>query len=280
MNAAILILITLVCFFLGYRFYAKYLALNIFDLKDNQKTPAHIKADGIDFVPTKKSILWGHHFSSIAGAAPIVGPAVAVIWGWLPALLWIILGTIFMGAAHDFGALVVSMKHEGRSLASISGDLISKRVRNLFLMVVLFLVWMVIAVFALVIANLFISFPSSVLPVNFEIIVALMIGYFVNRKGGHILWPAVIAQFLLFVTIYLGSLYPIKLDGLSDSPLMLWVCFLLIYSFIASTLPVWALLQPRDYINSHQLVIGLVGYHLRCFYFTAPSGGSCFSKSP
>ena len=258
MNGAILILIILFCFFLGYRFYSRYLARYIFDLNEDQKTPAHLLNDGNDFLPTKKSILWGHHFSSIAGAAPIVGPSVAVIWGWLPAVLWIVVGTIFMGAAHDFAALVVSMKHQGRSLASLSGELISDRTRNLFLMVVLFLVWMVIAVFALVIANLFVSFPSSVLPVNFEIIVALLIGYFINRRGKSILLAAVAAQICLFIMIYLGSLYPISIDAYVDSPLMGWVWFLLIYSFIASTLPVWALLQPRDYINSHQLGIGLI----------------------
>lgn len=257
MNAAVLTLLTLLCFFIGYRFYAKYLGTNIFQINENEKTPAHTLEDGVDFVPTKKSILWGHHFSSIAGAAPIVGPAVAVIWGWLPALLWIILGTVFMGAAHDFGALIVSMKNKGQSLATVSGHLISKRVRNLFLIVILFLVWMVIAVFTLVIANLFINFPSSVLPVNFEIIVALLIGYFINKKKKNILGTAIATQVSLFIMIYLGTLYPISLSPFTDSPLMLWILLLLVYSFIASTLPVWALLQPRDYINSHQLIIGL-----------------------
>jgi carbon starvation protein len=257
MNAAGLILIVFICFLMGYRFYSRYLSQSIFSLRDDEITPAEELSDGSDFVPTQASILWGHHFSSIAGAAPIVGPAVAVIWGWLPALLWIVLGTIFMGAAHDFGSLVVSMRHKGQSLASLSGDLISPRVRNLFLMVVLFLVWMVIAVFALVIANLFVSFPSSVLPVNFQIIVALLIGIFVNRKGQKLLLPAILAQVCLYIAIYLGSLYPIQLDFLTDSPLLAWIVFLLIYSFFASTLPVWALLQPRDYINSHQLIIGL-----------------------
>ncbi|MEM7645560.1 MAG: carbon starvation protein A [Pseudomonadota bacterium] len=257
MNAAQILVAGLVTFLLGYRFYSRYLANQIFQINERDPAPAKKYQDGRDFVPTKLSILWGHHFSSIAGAAPIVGPAVAVIWGWLPALLWVVFGTLFLGAAHDFGALVLSMKYRGRSVASLSGDLVSKRVRLLFLTVVLFLVWMVIAVFALVIANLFIRFPSSVLPVNFEIFVALAIGYFINRKGRSILGPAVIAQILLFVMMYLGSLYPIRLDGLSSDPLLLWIVFLLIYSLIASVLPVWALLQPRDYINSHQLVIGL-----------------------
>ena len=265
MNAATLCLIVLTIFFLGYRFYSRFLSKRIFDLNDTLDTPAHLLKDDNDFVPTEKSVLWGHHFSSIAGAAPIVGPAVAVIWGWLPAIIWIALGSVFMGAAHDFGALVLSMRSRGSSIATVAGELLNPRVRNLLLVVVLFLVWMVLAVFALVIANLFVSFPSSVLPINFEIIVALLIGYFAHRKGKNILWFAIGAQIILFVMIYLGTLYPIKLDFLTSNPLMLWIVLLLLYSYVASVLPVWALLQPRDYINSHQLLIGLLALVLGVF---------------
>lgn len=258
MNAALLGLIGIIAFVLAYRFYLKFLSQKLFHLDELDRqgipTPAHEFRDDIDFVPTKNSVLMGHHFSSIAGAAPIVGPAVAAIWGWLPAFLWIILGVIFMGASHDFGALILSMKNKAGSMAQVSQNVVGNRVRNLFLFVIFFLVWMVIAVFALVIANLFIQFPSSVLPVNIEILVALCIGFFVSRKNKNLLIPSIIAQILLWVFIYLGTLYPISLG---DGALMKWVIFLLIYSFIASTLPVWTLLQPRDYINSHQLFIGL-----------------------
>lgn len=258
MNAAVLGLIGIISFALAYRFYLKFLSTKLFHLdeldQENLPTPAHSMRDDIDYVPTKTSVLLGHHFSSIAGAAPIVGPAIAAIWGWLPAFLWIVLGVIFMGASHDFGALVLSMKNKAGSMAQVSEHVIGKRVRNLFLFVIFFLVWMVIAVFALVIANLFIQFPSSVLPVNIEILVALAIGTLVSRKNKSLLAPSIIAQILLWVFIYLGTLYPITLG---DGALMKWVIFLLIYSFIASTLPVWTLLQPRDYINSHQLFIGL-----------------------
>lgn len=258
MNAAVLCLIGIVFFSLAFKFYAKFIANRLFDLEkldsENKSTPAHELRDDIDYVPTKSSVLFGHHFSSIAGAAPIVGPAVAAIWGWLPAFIWIVAGVILMGASHDFGALVLSMKHKAGSMAQVAEKIIGKRVRNLFLFVIFFLVWMVIAVFALVIANLFIQFPSSVLPVNLEIIVALAIGLFINKKNKGLLIPSIIAQILLWIFIYLGTIYPITLG---DHALMKWVVFLLVYSFIASTLPVWTLLQPRDYINSHQLFIGL-----------------------
>ncbi len=198
MNASVLIIFVFFCYFFGYRFYSKYLTEKLFELKNNNgTTPAENLNDNRDYVPTKKTVLWGHHFASIAGAAPIVGPAVAIIWGWVPALIWIVFGTLFMGAVHDFGALVLSMKQNGKSLATISGELISQRVKRLFLVVVLFLVWMVIAVFALVIANLFVSFPGSVLPVNFQILVALAIGFYFNRRGKKILIPSIIAQILL-----------------------------------------------------------------------------------
>ncbi|MCT4641837.1 MAG: carbon starvation protein A [Bacteriovoracaceae bacterium] len=262
MNAAIIVLIGLLAFVLAFKFYAKYIQQNIFLLdsydKNQKKTPAVEFEDGIDYVPTTKDVLLGHHFSSIAGAAPIVGPAVASIWGWLPAVIWIIFGVIFMGAVHDFGALVVSMEYQGRSLSSLSSDLLGKRVKNLFMIVVFFLVWMVIAVFALVIANLFISFPSSVIPVNFEIFIALIIGSFISRGNKRLFVPSIIAQIALLFMMYVGGEYPVSLKGFfGEYELFAWIVFLMVYSFIASVLPVTVLLQPRDYINGHQLIFGL-----------------------
>jgi carbon starvation protein len=261
MNAALLALIGLSAFILAYRFYGSFISHRIFGLTDlddkNEPTPAYELNDDVDYVPTKPAVLIGHHCSSIAGAAPIVGPAVAAIWGWAPAFLWIILGVIFIGACHDFGALVVSMKHKGNSIASVAEDLLGKRVRNLFLVVIFFLIWMVIAVFALVIANLFVSFPSAVLPVNFQIVIALAMGFLINKKGRSLTLPSIGAQICLYVLIYLGTKYPMGLGFLGDIELMAWMIILLVYSFIASVLPVWMLLQPRDYINGQQLAVGL-----------------------
>ena len=262
MNGALVGLVGLGFFLLAYRFYGTFIASKVFGLEEldrhNTPTPARAHEDGIDYVPTHKSILIGHHFSSIAGAAPIVGPAVAAIWGWVPALLWIIIGVIFMGACHDFGALVLSMHHRGNSMAYVAEEILGARIRNLFLLVIFFLIWMVIAVFALVIANLFVSFPSAVLPVNFEIIVAVLMGLLINKGGQSLKVPSILAQLTLFVMIYLGTKYPISLTPLfGENALMAWMVFLLLYSFVASVLPVWVLLQPRDYINGHQLVVGL-----------------------
>ena len=160
---------------MGYRFYASFIAHKIYAIQEiKDQVPAVEFEDGIDFVPTKKEILFGHHFTSIAGAAPIIGPCIAAYWGWLPALIWIVFGTIFMGAVHDFGALVISVREKGKTIADITGTIINKRVRTMFLIFVMMLSWLVLAVFAMAIAGLFVSIPSAVLPVNIEILLALI----------------------------------------------------------------------------------------------------------
>ncbi len=257
MNAALLAVIVLVLYILGYRFYSKFLADKIFRLSDDEVTPAHEKEDGIDFVPTNKHVLFGHHFASIAGAAPIIGPAIAIFWGWVPAILWVVFGTIFMGAVHDFSALVISAREKGRSIGDLADKFINGRARTLFLLIVYFLIFFVIAVFAYAIAALFVAFPSSVLPVNFQIIVAVAIGFLFYKKGVPILWPSIIALITLYFMIWLGTKVPIELPAVMGSQIVTWIILLLIYSFIASVLPVWTLLQPRDYINGHQLFLGL-----------------------
>ena len=261
MNSAVLALIGLICFGLGYKYYSRFIEKKIYGLNQGDTiTPAHEFEDGIDFVPTKRNILFGHHFTSIAGAAPIIGPCIAAYWGWLPAILWVVLGTIFMGAVHDFGALVVSLKEKGRSIADITSTVINPRARLMFLIFVMLLTWLVLAVFAMAIAGLFKAFPTSVLPINIEIIVALFIGYLIYKKGMDALIPSIIALVILYLFVYIGTTTPISLVTLgvaSENVQTTWIIFLFIYSFIASLLPVWLLLQPRDFINSHQLIVGL-----------------------
>ena len=260
MNSAYLAAIALLSFYLGYRFYSRFISDKILGLDEDITTPAHEFNDGVDFVPTKRHILFGHHFTSIAGAAPIIGPCIAAYWGWLPALLWIIFGTIFMGAVHDFGALVVSLKEKGRSIADITSMVINPRVRLMFLIFVMLLTWLVLAVFAMAIAGLFQAVPTSILPINIEIIVALFIGYLIYKKGIDALLPSIIALGILYLFVWLGTMYPISLTSFgiaSENVQTIWILFLFTYSAIASLLPVWLLLQPRDFINSHQLIVGL-----------------------
>ncbi|MEZ5987518.1 MAG: carbon starvation protein A [Planctomycetota bacterium] len=275
--AAILALAAFLAFILGYRFWAARVGRRIFDDRDEVVTPAHELEDGKDYVPTKASILFGHHFTSVAGAAPIIGPCVAAYWGWLPAFLWIVLGAVFMGAVHDFGALVVSARERGRSIADVAGRVVSPRIRAMFLCFVLVLTWLVLAVFAIAIAGQFLAIPSSVLPINIEIIVALVIGWLIYVRKVDALWPSLIALVVLYVFVWIGTEVPLDAKELflpagfdhtaegadavmvhaRSSATTLWVVFLFVYSAIASLLPVWMLLQPRDYINSHQLFVGL-----------------------
>ena len=268
MSSLLLVIIGFSTFFIGYKIYSRYLAINLFEINDQSvNLPSKDMQDGLDYYPTKKHILFGHHFTSIAGAAPIIEPCVAAYWGWLPALVWILFGTIFMGAVHDFGSLVTSVKEKGRSIADIASFTISKRARMMFLIFVLFLVWLVLAVFAMAIADLFVSVPTSVIPINIQIIIALAMGVLLNKKNMNGLVLSIISVIFLYFFIWVGSNNPISLSSsLSTVELKnIWIILLFLYSAIASLLPVWVLLQPRDYINSHQLFIGLALLFLGIF---------------
>ena len=258
--AAVAAALILGAFVLAYRFYARFVGQRVYDDREDFVTPAHELEDGVDYVPTQRAVLFGHHFTSIAGAAPIIGPCVAAYWGWGPALAWVVLGTIFMGATHDFGALVASVREKGRSIADITAGTISPRVRILFMCFVLVLVWLVLAVFSMAIAGLFVSQPTSVIPINVQIIVAVVIGWLVYKRRVKLLVPSLIALAILYFFVWVGTKVPVDFVAMGydqHTVTTAWIFFLLVYSAIASLLPVWLLLQPRDYINSHQLLVGL-----------------------
>lgn len=259
MSAILLAALGLGAFALGYVFYSKFIAEKIYRLDPDFVTPAHAMEDGVDYVPTNKFVLWGHHFTSVAGAAPIIGPAIAVIWGWLPAFLWVVFGTIFFAGVHDAGAIWASIRNKARSVGALTEDVVGPRARSLFMIVIFLLLLMVNAVFGVAIARLLISYPSSVLPSWSAIAVALVIGYLIYRRGVGLLWPSVIGVVVLYLTIYLGDFVPVSLTegafGLAANAQ--WIILLFIYAAVASLLPVWLLLQPRDYINGLQLFVGL-----------------------
>jgi carbon starvation protein len=262
MNAAALALGVFAAFAVGYRYYSRFLADKVFGLARDEPVPAVELRDDVDYVPTKKHVLWGHHFTSIAGAAPIVGPALAVIWGWLPALVWITLGTLFMGATHDLSALVISLRHRGRSIGDVAGRVLSSRSRALFLLILIFLLWIVLAVFAYVIATLFVESPGSIFPINVQIVVAVVLGWLVYRRGVSLLVPSLVGYAVLLVSVFYGNAFAEAFPVLTRVTVTDWVWFLMIYAYVASVLPVWLLLQPRDYLNSHQLVTGLAALTL------------------
>ncbi|MDM5317580.1 carbon starvation protein A [Fictibacillus sp. b24] len=301
MNSVWLAIIGMLMFAFGYKYYSKFVAEKIYKLDPNYVTPAHKYNDGVDFVPTNKFVLWGHHFSSVAGASPIVGPAIALYWGWLPAFLWVIFGTVFAAGIHDFGTLVLSARHKGQSVGSITSTIIGKRAKIMFLFIILILMLMVNAVFAWVISNLFIKFPASVLPVFIEIPLAVWIGYAVYKRKKEMLIPSIIALVIMYGTAILSSKIPaLQIDlvkyfggaeaaglfglGAVGSAFLVWIVILMVYCYISSVLPVWKLLQPRDYINSHQLVVGLLMLYLGLVFLqpkiTAPAVNAAAGDVP
>lgn len=282
MQASWVAALSLILFYIGYRYYSRFLAEKIYRLNPDYMTPAHEFEDGVDYVPANKFVLLGHHFTSIAGAAPIVGPAIAVYWGWVPAMLWVVLGTLFAAGVHDFGTMVLSVRHKGQSIGTLADELIGRRARLLFLFIILILVLMVNAVFAWVISNLFISFPATVLSIFIQIPLAIWIGFRAYRASGGMLIPSIIVLVVMYFTAIVASYVPalqidlvsyfggeesIVLMGLSgvEMAFLVWIAVLMVYVYFASTLPVWMLLQPRDLINAYQLLLGLAILYLGLF---------------
>ncbi len=281
MTPVVIAVLVLCLYLLFYRFYARgFLAVRVFALDAEAPTPAHTLRDDVDYMPTNKYVLFGHHFASVAGLAPMLGPAIAVIWGWAPALLWVVLGTLLVGAVHDFSALVLSIRHKGKSVGTISRDVISPRTRLLFLLVIFFLVSLAMGVFVLVIAGLFAApdaanipvsaHPEAVFPTYSLMLIAMVIGFLIHRKQ-MLLWPLIGVGFcLMLITTWLGLSIPVT--GVSASA---WTWTLLIYAFAASVLPVWLLLQPRDFLNSlllySALFLMLAGFFLMSPDWAAPA---------
>lgn len=253
---------SLILYIIAYNTYGKWLSQKIFNLDSRACVPSVEMEDGDDFVPTKKGIVFGHHFTSIAGTGPIVGPALAVMWGWVPALLWVLFGSIFIGAVHDFGALVVSLRNKGQTVGDVAGKVITKRVRLLFLLILALALTLVLAIFGLVIAVVFRLYPAAITPCLIQIPLALIIGTIAHKKGFNILIPSIISLVVMYLSVVFGDIELVHgfNEILKGWSIMTWVAVLLVYSYVASVLPVWTLLQPRDYINSLQLIsaLGLV----------------------
>ena len=260
MSAIILLLLGLGGMAAGYFVYSRFIASRIYKLDPNFRTPAHEYEDGVDFVPTNRYVLWGHHFTSVAGAAPIVGPAIAVIWGWLPAFLWVVFGTIFFAGVHDSGALWASVRNRAKSVGALTGEVVGRRARTVFMIVIFLVLLMVNAVFGVVIAKLLINNPGAVVPVWGAIAVALVIGQLIYRRVIGLGLVSVLGVAALYSLIYVGPMVPVTLPdqvmGLSANAS--WILMLFAYAAVASLLPVWMLLQPRDYINGLQLFVGLI----------------------
>lgn len=253
MNGATVILFGLAWFIFSYIWYGNVIKKKVLNSSDNNITPSNEINDGIDFVPTNPQILFGHHFSSIAGAGPIVGPIFAfALFGWLPAMIWILVGSVFMGAVHDYTALIISVRNKGVSILEISDKVISKKARIIFTAFVWLTLVLVQAVFADLTARTLAEKPEIVIPTIGLIAIAMIFGWSTFRRKMNLILSTALSLILLFVLILLGNEFPIAL------PFDFWLILSIIYAIVAGTLPVWFLLQPRDYLSMYILIIGLL----------------------
>ncbi len=289
MTPALAALVALVVYALAYRLYSGWLARAVFHLDDARVTPAHSERDGVDYLPTRPSILFGHHFASITGLAPMLGPAVAVIWGWGPALVWVVLGAVLVGCVHDLAALVLSTRARGLSVGAVAEGVVGPRARSLFHAIIFFGITLAMGVFVFVIARLFSlelapghpGYPQAVLPSGLLMAVALVAGFLMEKRGLGLLPVATVGFCLELFGIQLGLWFPtLGLDPASWPGPAVWTGLLLAYALAASVLPVWSLLQPRDFLNALLLYLGLGLAYLGLFVANPAFDAPAFVPSP
>ncbi|WP_207586605.1 carbon starvation protein A [Halomontanus rarus] len=287
------VVFVLVTFTVGYIGYSKYLA-QLVELDDDRETPAHKHEDGQEYVPSKQPVLLGHHFSSVAGGAPIAGPLTAVAaFGWLPGLLWVAIGNPIFGAVHDFMALSSSIRHEGKSIGYIVGEYVGERGKNMLLWFAFLLVVLVVAAFVFLIAQVFNAYPPAATASVIYIALALLFGVYLYQFDGPFLPGAALFVAGVFAGVWVGIQYPIAMvgiDGLPEGTIVLlgdagawtwlplaeqinpnfaaWAVVTVLYSFVAAVLPVWVLLQPRDFLTSTLLYTGIGAMLLGVFVGT------------
>ncbi len=256
MNGLTLLLGASACFLGGYFLYSRMLG-KVLGIDPSRPTPAHTRRDGVDYVPAHPTVLFGHHFAAIAGAGPIVGPVLAAEFGWASVALWIVLGCIFIGAAHDMIALFLSVRHDGESIGTVIGDVLGKPGRILFLLFSWSALVLVLAEFTRQIAATFVADPAIATASLLFIAEAVVFGLCVYRLKMPVLWASLVFVPIMFGFVWVGNAFPLDvcaLTGMSKEGAQgLWTVVLLIYCFFASTMPVWLLLQPRDYLNAYLL---------------------------
>ncbi len=251
-NGVWLLIVAFITLGLGYRYYGNFVSRRL-GIDPSRETPAHTKKDGVDYVPAKAPVLLGHHFASIAGASPIIGPIAAAQFGWLPVVLWILIGGIFMGAVHDFASLVASVRHQGRSIGEVIEERIGRDGKRLFLIFSFFALILVVSAFLIIVAGTFVREPSAGTSSILFILLAIVFGTVIQSNKVNLIAASVIGVVLLFLCVWLGLQFPIELSFNT------WLTILVFYVFIAATTPVWILLQPRDYLNSYLLYFLMAG---------------------
>jgi carbon starvation protein len=263
MSALVLVLITMVLLAAAYNTYGSYISRRL-GMDEARKTPAHTMYDGVDYVPAKAPVLLGHHFASIAGAGPIVGPIFAAVFGWVPVYFWLLIGGVFIGSVHDLSSIMASIRHRGKSIGEIIEDHVGISGKKLFLIFSWSAMLLVIAVFTRIIANTFITVPATATASVLFIPLAVVFGFAIYRRNLPLGPTSLIGILLLFGCIYAGLKFPLTLS------FNMWVIILMGYVWVASVTPVWILLQPRDYLNSF-LLYALVAGGVVGIFFANPT---------
>lgn len=262
MSGVALTVFALMLFITAYKYYGAFISGKL-KIDDRNETPSHKMNDGVDYVPAKSPVLLGHHFASIAGAGPIVGPIIAASFGWVPVYIWVLVGAIFIGGVHDYLSIVASIRHKGKSIGQIIENYIGLNGKKLFLIFTWATLILVIAVFTVIVSDTFYAIPSAGTSSILFIILAVGFGLTIYRLKTPLWISSIIGVALLFLCIYAGHLFPLSLSK------ELWIWILLAYIFVASVTPVWILLQPRDYLNSFFLYAIMLGGIIGLF-FTMP----------
>lgn len=257
--SALLIGLAIVLFLSAYHSYGRMISRR-FGINDSKETPSHTLEDDIDYMPAKKPVLFGHQFASIAGAGPIIGPVLAAAFGWLPVFIWIIAGSIFIGGVHDYGSIIISVRHKGKSIGKIIEAYIGISGRTMFLIFAWATLILIMAVFSLVIADTFNHIPAAGTSSILFILIAMLFGYAIYKLKLPLFISSVVGVFLLFGAIVAGLEYPLQLDE------PIWMIILFGYVAVVSVAPVWVILQPRDYLNSFFLYSLLLGGILGIFF--------------
>ena len=258
----LIIIIGFLLYLILYFTYGKKIERDVVKASDSIEAPSKRLYDGVDYISARKEVLFGHHFASIAGAAPIIGPALAICWGWAPGLLWVWFGNIFIGAVHDYLALMASVRYDGKSIQFVASDLIGKRTGTAFYWIVFFLLILVVAAFGAIVGGMFVRTPAIASAYAWKILAGLTLGVLLYRVKMNFGVATIIGIAMLIAAIWLGTVTPIKLSYIT----WMWVFFF--YIIIAAAIPVNVLLQPRDYLNSWLLYFGLaLGFIAAIFVF-------------
>src|SRR3972149_6739123 len=262
MNSIIILVIAALWLFLGYRFYSRFIEKKL-KISDKNKTPAVTNRDNIDYSPSKRPFLIGHHFASIAGAGPIIGPILAVSYfGWFPTILWVLLGVVFIGAMHDYVSLMASVRNKAKGVAEIVKKYLNSRSGWIFGLMIWITLILIITVFAVSSAESIVEKPDLVIPLAGITLIAIILGIGVTKYNWNDKISSVIAIIFIFFFVWIGNMYPVTLSFSPAIVKNIWITIIMIYAFFASVTPVWALLRPRDFLSAIQmgiiLILGLI----------------------